>query len=395
MRPQPKVSKSTGTACAASHTARGAIYVTVLLTFAVFAACLTMTGCGHDDSQVAEVDGIPVELAEVTARPVIESTSLTGVLNAYREVDLVSEVSGEIVALHHDVGAEVRKGAALASIEKKVHQENLNAADAALMAAEARYTLARSDFVRDSTLHANGDIAQAAFDAGMMAYRSALADLNASRASRELAARALRESDIRSPFSGFVSRRFCDVGTYVAPGMPLFRVVNIDSLRLILSVSQAVLGRLSPDTEVSISVEGLGDRVFNGRVRSIAPEADEMTRTFPVEVILVNPEGRPLRDGHVVRADLVLQKTENTVTVPRESVVELSGDDFVFVVEDSVALRRPVEVGSLIEDHYIIEKGLRPGERLVVAGMRNLKDGSRVILDAMPLESESTQGETP
>ena len=263
------------------------------------------------------------------------------------------------------------------------------------MAAEARYVLARQDFVRDSTLHANGDVAQAAYDVGLMALRSASADLKAARATRELAAHDLQEGDIRTPFSGVVSRRLCDIGTYVSPGMPLFRIVNIDSLRLLLNVSQTDISRLSLGTEVEISVEGLGVQVFRGRVRSIAPEADEATRTFPVEVMLANPEGRPLRDGLVVRTKLVLGEREGAIAIPREAVLRRSGSDFVFVVKDSVAHRRAIDLGPLIEDRYVVEGGLDSGELVVSAGMQNLDDGSQVIVETIIRETPDMQGETP
>jgi membrane fusion protein (multidrug efflux system) len=361
-----------------------------------FASGLTSLSCQKKEPDIVEAaNAVPVELTRVTERSIRESTLLTGVLNAYREVDIVSEVSGEIVSLHHDVGADIAKGAILASVEKKVLRENLNRAEASLIAAEARYSLAVQDFARDSTLHANGDISQAAYDAGLTAFRSASADLKASRAARELAARDLQEGDISAPFAGVVSRRRCEVGTYVTPGLPLFRLVNIDSLRLVLSVSQTDLARLSVDTEVEISVEGLGDRVFHGNIRSIAPEADEATRTFPVEVVLANPQGHPLRDGLVVHARLYLGQLEGAIAIPREAILKRSGGEFVFVAVDSTAHRRMVRIGPLIDDLYVVEQGLRAGELLVTAGMRNLENGSRIMPETVLHDEAGAQGDTP
>lgn len=363
-----------------------------LLAAAVSAATL---GCSQEGSRTEERNVVPVELTEVTERSILESTSLTGVLNAYREVDVVSEVSGEIVSLNHDVGADIRKGAVLASVEKKALRESLNRAEASVIASEARYELAKQDFTRDSTLHAGGDISEAAHDAGLLAFRSASADLKASKATRELAERDLQKGDIRAPFSGMVSRRFCEIGTYVSPGMRLFRIVNIDTLRLVLNISQADLARVSPETEVEIEVEGSGRQLFQGRIRSIGPEADEGTRTFPIEVVLPNPVGRPLRDGFVVRAKLVLGRREDAVAIPREAVLKRSGGHFIFVAQDSTVHRRAVEIGPLVEDLYVIEKGLDIGELVVTAGMQNLTDGSQIIAETVIRKTGGVPGETP
>jgi RND family efflux transporter MFP subunit len=318
---------------------------------------------------------------EVTPTKLEETTVLTGVLEAFRAVDVVSEVSGKLAVVHRDVGDEVKSGALLASLDKSVLRETLNQAEAAVLAAQARYDLTRDDFRRDSTLSASGDIAVAALDASRAAYTASLADLKASKAARELAARDLREADIRAPFAGVVAQRRSDVGTYVTPGAPLFRVVETDSLRLRLSVAQRHVARLTPGSGVSLTADALGDRRFTGRIRWISPEADEYTRTFPVEVVLANPVGRPLRSGLVVRAVLVLGTLDQAVAVPREAILKRTGGHFVFVVADSVAHQRNVQLGLLIGDRYVIEEGLQPGEQLVTAGAQNLEDGAQVRIE--------------
>jgi RND family efflux transporter MFP subunit len=327
---------------------------------------------------------IPVEVEDINAISLDETTALVGVLDAFRAVDVVSEVSGKIAAIHHDVGSPVKAGTSLASLDKVVLRQALNQAEAAVLAAQARYELAHADFVRDSTLFVHGDIAQAALDASRTARTGALAELRASNAARELAARDLEESEIRAPFRGIVARRHAELGAFVAPGTPLFRVVDIDSLRLVLSVAQRHVASLAIGSEVSLTSEAVENLPITGRIRSISPEADESTRTFPVEVVLANPRGRPLRDGLVVRATLVLGTVDQAIAVPREAIIRRTGGDFAFVVEDSAAHQRSVQVGALVGDRYVIDDGLRPGDRLVVVGAQNLQDGSHVVIEREP-----------
>jgi RND family efflux transporter MFP subunit len=335
---------------------------------------------------------VPVEILVVEPHTLDETTNLPGVLEAFRAVDVVSEVSGKIATLRHDVGDKVPAATPLASLDKEVLTETFNQADAAFLAAEARFELAQVDYGRDSTLFASGDIAKAVFDASRMSYTSSVADLKASRAARELAARNLRETDIRAPFGGIVTRRFCEIGTFVTPGAPLFRIVDIDSLRLVLSVAQQHVAKLEPGHKVAIVAEALGDQRFTGRIRSISPEADKQTRTFPVEAILRNPPRKPLRDGLVVRATLILGTREKAISIPREAIIKRTGGDFVFVVTDSVAHRRSVVVGSLIGDRYVIEEGLKSGDPLVIVGAQNLKDGTPVAIEQQGTPADTTEG---
>lgn len=349
---------------------------------------LLITGCRPPVTESESTGAIPVEVIEVKEERLEESTILVGVLEAFRSVDIVPEVSGKIEAIYHDVGAAVSTGTILAILDDTIYEETLNQAKASLLAAEARFELARDDFRRDSTLIASGDIAEVVYDASRMSYTSARAELNAARAARELSAYNCRETEIRAPFTGIVTRRFGDVGAYVNPGIPLFRIVDIDSLRLILSVAQKHVVNLAPGNTVSMIVEALGDRSFTGKIRSISPEADEATRTFPVEVVLDNPEGNPLRAGMVVRATLVLGVRDQSVAVPRESIISRTGGDFVFVVEDTIAVRRSVILGPMIEDRYVIESGVESGDLLVTVGMQNLTDSVSVILESAGSRSD-------
>lgn len=350
----------------------------LLLTLLAVVLCV---GCSKPPETTESSPAVPVEVVVMQPEALHETAVLTGILAAYRVVDVVSEVTGTIESLHKDVGDRVRSEAILATVNKDVSRQSLRQAEAAQTAARARYLVAHSDFLRDSTLHTMGDISESAFEIGRMTWKAARADLKAADATRELAARQLRETDIRAPFAGYVSRREVELGSFVSPGMPLFRIVDMDSLRLILGVSQRNIPRVQCGMEVQVRAEAFGARLFHGRVRSVSPEADKATRTFPVEVILDNPEGHPLKDGMIVRAGLTLECLIDVIAVAREAVLRQGDREFVFVVEDSVSHRRDVRTGRMVAGRYIIEEGLRPGDRLVTVGLENLREGSRVLIE--------------
>jgi RND family efflux transporter MFP subunit len=355
---------------------------TIRLTTVAILLGLTV-GCQRAAPPPEEHAAVPVEVIVMIPDSLSATAVLSGVLKAFRAVDIVCEVSGEVIARHADVGDYVARNALLAQVDKLVPRENLNQAMGALLAAEARHEIARNDYVRDSTLHLSGDISASAHDNSRLAYAAARAELMSARAARELAARQLAETDIRTPFAGHVSRRYCDVGTYVSLGMPAFRVVDTDSLRLHLGVSQRNVVRLVPGSEVLITVDALGERTLRGRIRAISPEADELTRTFTVEVILANLTDHALRDGLVVRATLILDARRDVLAAPREAVLFEGGEGFVYVIDDSLASRRAVRLGSLIDGYYVVEAGLQAGDRLVVVGVQNLRDGVPIVIETV------------
>ena len=343
-------------------------------------ALLLAAGCEKPAEEMPEAPPVSVGTMRLARETLSESYNLTGILRAYREVDIVAEVSGSPERVLHDVGDEVPRGAVLAVLEKEVPQASLRQAEAALLAAEARARVAAADFRRDSTLHAAGDIAAAVFEASRMAAQTARADYLASQATRDLAARELRETEIRAPLGGRVARRMIDEGGFVTRGTPVFRIVDLDSLKLSLSVSQRDVARIEIGDPVWIDT---GLATVQGRIRRIAPEADAVSRTFPVEVVLPNTPAHDLRAGMVVRATLQLSEYPDVLAVPKDAVLTEGGAPYVFVVvHDTLAVRRPVVPGSLIDDRVIIEAGLAPGERIIHVGLTSLRDSTRIHIDA-------------
>jgi RND family efflux transporter MFP subunit len=344
-------------------------------------ALLLAAGCGREQASQEEPGAIPVEVLAVAPGPLNETETLSGLLEAYRAVDIVSEAGGEIVAINHDVGDRVPAGRLLAAVDKQVARESLKQAEAAALAARARFDIAKNEFRRDSTLLQTGDIAAAVYENSRLAYQAAEADMMNAEAARALAQRALAETDIRTPFAGTLSRRYCDIGTYIVPGQPVFRIVDIDSLRLKLGISQKSITRLAAGMRVTITSAALAGRVFEGTIRSISPEADEVSHTFSIEVIFPNPPDDRLRDGLVVDATLLIEEHPAVLSIPREAVLKQKEESFVFVVEDSLAKRRTVELGPIIGERYLIRSGLREGDQVVVVGMRNLRRDSRVEIE--------------
>ncbi len=201
----------------------------------------------------------------------------------------------------------------------------------------------------------------------------------------------LAESVVRAPVGGLVAQRAVDPGDTVTPSTRLLQLVRVDPAVVVVAVPEGELLALRPGTTVEVAADALGERRFPGKVVRVGPVLSVDTRTAEVHVEVTNRDGL-LRPGMTARVRVELGRREGVVTVPVEAVVRQGQRSVVFVVEDGVARARPVALGLSDGVRVEVRSGLRPGERVVVAGQETLRDGVPV---RTPQEVRATPGRRP
>ncbi|MFN3285092.1 MAG: efflux RND transporter periplasmic adaptor subunit [bacterium] len=184
----------------------------------------------------------------------------------------------------------------------------------------------------------------------------------------------LAESVVRSPVAGVVAQRSVDPGDTVTPSTRLLQLVKVEPGVVVVAVPERELLALRPGVPVEVTADALGDRRFAGRVVRVGPVLSPDTRTAEVWVEVPNPRG-DLRPGMTARVRVVRGRREGVVTVPVQAVVRQGDRTLVFVVEDGVARAREVTLGLSDGARVELRRGVRPGERVVVAGQETLRDG--------------------
>ena len=207
----------------------------------------------------------------------------------------------------------------------------------------------------------------------------AKADLELARVQREQAQETLKDTEIRAPFAGVITRKSVTLGERITPGHVLFRLADIETVKLEVRIPAEDIHRLDARVVAKVRVRGLGEE-FAGRVTNIGPRADLETRSFPVEIFVANPPGRKLLPGMFASAAIPVGEYPDAVLIPRESVIFEDGEPTVFVADPrrNLAARRGVTISRRFGPRYMIAAGLRPGELLVTAGQRLLVDGARI-----------------
>jgi len=186
----------------------------------------------------------------------------------------------------------------------------------------------------------------------------------------------LEATEIKSPISGIVATKNINPGEMVSPGISLMTVVNQDTLKLQTTVPQDVVPYLKTGQKVSVTVDAIPDRIFEGSITSIGPVATVSGQYFPIEISIENKDGI-LKGGMTAKAEFTITKAE-ALLIPESAVIYEGGKAFVYVVEDSRAKKREVVLGIKGDGKISVLDGLKPGEKVITSNVSALQDGMTV-----------------
>jgi membrane fusion protein (multidrug efflux system) len=260
-------------------------------------------------------------------------------------------------------GQVVKKGDVLARIDDDDYR-------IAVQRAQAAYDLARSEFERDRAIYAKGVIPTAEYDANRTRMETAKADLD----NAEL---QLSRCIITAPMNGVVRKIDAKVGLQLAVGDPMAEILEIDRLKAVVGIPESEVAAVRGLTAIDISLQALRDRTVAGTVHFLSSSPETVARLFRLELAVDNPDGEIL-PGMFFRADVVKKTVPDAIVVPFYSVISRNDEQYVYVEEDGVVTRRPVAIGIMEQWMVEVTSGLRPGDRLVVEGHRDVEDGQKV-----------------
>ncbi|MGD9549136.1 MAG: efflux RND transporter periplasmic adaptor subunit [Candidatus Krumholzibacteriia bacterium] len=339
-----------------------AMVVRSLIGVAVLAG---LGGCAGERQETEGMREIPrnVRVLELQPSMVEEFFEVAGPVSPVRGADLAAEEIGPVVSIEVPKGAEVKEGQILLAQDRALLAAEMAAAEAARKTQD--YNL---DKVR--RLHEAGKVSEIE----LLQAETAAAQ---ARAQAEVAVRRHRRGAIRAPFDGVVVDRMVELGQYLAPGLPAVRVIDPYVLKLQAYLTDLQVPWVQPGQECRVA---LGDSPgeVSGTVSFVSLEADPATGKFRVEVRIPNPD-LALRSGVIGRARLP-KATTRGLAIPRDAVLAGRSGSQVFVVEGDRASLRSLELGADQGLMVVVESGLQAGDRLVVRGQRELRDGSLVAV---------------
>lgn len=349
-------------------------------------------GANAAPAQAAAAPAVPVTVATINPRNVTTWQEFSGRLEAVDRVQIRPRVAGTIQSVHFREGGLVKQGDLLVSIDAEPYKAAVAQAEGQVASAEARVELANTELDRGKNLAAKATISQSDLAQRQSTQSEALANLQSAKAALKVAQLNLDYTEIRAPIAGRVGKLEITVGNLVAAGSasaPLVTLVSSDPIYASFDASEELVAKILADLPVENGVPAI-DRVpvevstlanqtpVRGKLQLIDNEVNAASGTIRVRGVFDNP-GSKLIPGQFVRVRMGQPKAQDHLMVSEKAVGTDQDKKFVFVVdgENKVGYRQ-VELGSAVDGLRIVEKGLNPGDRIVVNGLQRIRPGAVV-----------------
>ena len=372
---------------------RNYLVLSIILMFMVF-----LTNCGKQkvDETSEKREIYPVEITKVKTGNIENKIAYLGNLEAYKEVMVYSTIPTRIKELKVDVNSRVNEGDLLAVVDNIKIKQGVIQAEAGLKSALAQYENMETEWKRTQKLYEQNAISKYQYEAISAQKKAAEEVVNQMEAGLKSAKEALNDSYIKAPISGIISARNFNIGDQTSPQYPVFTIVQMDKIKIKIDIVESQISQIKAGMKAYIKVDTYPGELFEGKVDRIYPTINPMTRTIQCEIVIDNSDQR-LKPGGFARVEIVTEEHKNVLIIPKHSIIEktsleylggeirntrLNIENYVFVVQDSIALMRKIQVGLNSDNNVEVLSGLALGESIVTIGQYEISDSSFVkIID--------------
>lgn len=348
-----------------------------------------------------------VSVMKVGQRDVNVYGEYVGRIRAQQFVEVHARVEGFLEKMLFKEGTHVKKGQTLFIIDQRQYKAKVDKARAQLNKDKAQERKAQHDLNRIRPLYEQNAASQLDLDNAVAAYESAKASVSMSQADLDQAEMELGYTVVRSPISGNISERLVDLGTLVGSGgkSQLATVVKSDTVLVDFSMTaldylkskerNVNLGRQVENRSwqpyITITLADNSQYPYKGLVDFAEPQVDPRTGTFSVRAEMPNPENT-LLPGQFTKVKLLLDVRENAVSVPMKAVIIEKGGAYIYVVRKNKTVeKRFIELGPEQDNQVVVERGLAPGEEIVIEGYHKLSPGMKVQISNQLVKPENAQ----
>jgi membrane fusion protein (multidrug efflux system) len=308
---------------------------------------------------------VPVELAAAVAQTLADRIEAVGTSLARQAVEIVPLTSGRVAEIAFRPGQMVEAGAVLVRLDETSEQAGLAAAEAELR--EAQLALERG-----RRLESNNTVAKATVDQLEAQFLAAQARVEGAR-------KQLADRTIRAPFAGIIGLQQVDIGARVDDSTVLTTLDDLAEIEVDFVVPEIFFGAVRAGQRAVATSVAFPGRRFVGEVASIDSRIDRVARAFHVRALLANPD-LTLPAGMFMHVELIVAERE-ALTIPEEAVIVADRASYVFTLEDERAVRRDVVLGKRQAGRVEVTEGLAAGERVVIRGIQQLRDGTLVRIE--------------
>lgn len=361
----------------------------------ILVTALSISSCSKQEAEEKEVIR-PVRAFQIPSASQFSQRNFPGRAKATQEIDLAFRVAGPLIELLVDVGDEVKEGDIVARIDPRDFEVAVQSALGRLDNAKAASRRAYSEYQRELNILKQdpGATSQAAVDRKRENRDKEKANIKSFAAEVDSNKDQLQYTYLKAPFDGNVARTYVENFENVQAKQPILRILDDSSIEMVVHIPESLIS-LAPYVEnITVVFDPFPDIEIPAQIKEIGTEASATTRTYPVTIIMNQPEGIKILPGMAGKAfGTQLANIDSQafgIEIPVMAVFTDAASDntFVWVIDEtnSTVNKRKVEVGNLADRGIRILSGLNEGEWIASAGVHYLFEGQKVKLQQSTLE---------
>jgi membrane fusion protein, multidrug efflux system len=346
---------------------RSRLIVTAIILLAIVAAVFKLKSNRkqiNDELAIVQrsVEKIPVSVDTVNQGIISKNVIVPGVLEASQVLNLVSETQGKIIAKYKQKGDKVNIGDVIVKVDDEVISANV-------ITAEANYEQNEKDIDRLTRLSKEDAVSKHDLEQATIGLKKSKADLINAR-------KALSNTSIKAPISGYINNESTTIGQFLGGGSPVCEIVNNSILKLNIKVTENEIFKITIGQVVPVEITALPDIKFTGKITSIAEKADAAMK-FNVEITLINDTKAHLKSGLYAEVELPIENKDKLI-INKAAILGSMEMPVVYIVENGKAVKRSLVIGQSNDTQVEVLSGISKGDLIIVSGQLNLKDGDEV-----------------
>lgn len=339
---------------------------------------LAMGSCGKQQQESEGRAPIKVGVTTIQQEPVDGVNSYSGTIEEMASTALSLPMGGTVKAIHVAEGQMVSQGQLVATADASSLGNSYEMARSTTQQAQDALAQAQDAYNRMKQLHDNGAITELQWVDIQTKVSQAQSLLRQAQAGEKIAQKAMTDTKVVAPFSGFISQKNAEVGQNLLPGQSVVKLVKIDRVNIKIAVPEEEISTLKKGDKIRGSVAALNDYSFEGVVTEKAVTADLISRSYTVKAVVNNPNHK-LLPGMVCNALVTKENTAMAVQIPANIVqIDEKNNTFVWTVVGGKAHRTPITLGKTAGANVIVAGGLKAGDQLITAGQQKVSEGMAV-----------------
>ena len=374
--------------------------------------------CGSDSDEMVEVENYtPVETCTTQSNTIDNEVTFSGKILANEEIFVIPKAAGIVTSVNFKLGDRVNKGDILFTLEKgdisnslaqasngiSLAQKGVSQAKNGLESAKINYELNKEKienailiYERTKELYEQGAVSKSQLEQAQIganeknldalmasvtqaeiAYQQSLNQLSQAQISYDQAASGLDNTSVEAPMTGIISTLNVKEGQIVGNGQQAATIVDVSGVYIQLSVVESVVNDIVEGDEIRLEIPSASPDEIISTVTYVSPSADPMTKLYTIKSYIDNPDTK-IRPGMSAKATISLEKAENAVVIPSNTIINKDNKKYVYVVEDDIAVEKQVETGIDTGEFVQIISGLKFDEKIITEGQFYVSDGSKV-----------------